>query len=289
MREILLLWLIAPLFFVPSAHGAYSTERINSIPDITQTDPRAGFPHGGIHYCGPCAISNSIFWLGENGYENLLPRLERGKDLQAELTRILASSEYMDTTLEWGTSPAGILRGISRYIRDCGYEYSQLAYQGWREVPAGFDTGIEPPQLEWIISGLEGDAAVWLNVGWYVWASEKNEYKRVGGHWVTLVGFGIDGDGNLDPSVLIVHDPGARSGYVFSNDYAKLERIESGRMVGGGGSARNAAGYFRIKGGMKIQSGADAGILDGAIRLVMKRNVLSADRRMEIRSGSTRQ
>ncbi len=269
--------ILLPIF----AHAKPFTDWIYSIPDMTQTDPKACFPYGGVHYCGPCAISNSLIWLGENGYGKLLPEKEGDRlHVQAELTNVIASKKYMDTTLESGTSPWGILQGVSRYLHDCGYEYSELSYEGWRAVPSQFNTGLKRPQLDWIEAGLKENSAVWLNIGWYMYSPETREYTRVGGHWVTLAGFGVDKNGKEDSSILIIHDPGSRSGYKFSNDFAKVVRIGSGRLVGGAGKSHDAAGFFKLTGGMKIHPDLDAAILDGAIRLILKApTVISAGKK----------
>lgn len=270
MRKISILILMIPFFLASSAGAAPCTERLGCIPDLTQTDPQARFPYQGVHYCGPCAVSNSIMWLGENGYEKLLPKAREKLQVQADLTRLLASRKYMDTTLEWGTSPADILKGISRYLRDCGYEYADLSYQGWRKIPRRFNTGETRPRLEWIQSGFLGDSAVWLNVGWYVFSPKKNRYMRVGGHWVTLVGFGVDENGRENPDVLIIHDPATLQKHTSGNDYVRLEKIGGGTLVTGSGKMYGATGFFKMA-GMEISEDADLGILDGAIRLQMKR------------------
>jgi hypothetical protein len=291
MRRILIAVLAICAVLVHPAYGTSFTDRLNAIPDLVQTDPKAHFPYGGVHYCGPCAISNSLVWLGENGYEKLLPRAKGRMGIQVELANRLASRKYMDTTLEWGTSPFDILQGIAKYLKDCGYEYRQLAYQGWRRVPNRFNTGIKTPQPEWIKSGLQGDSAVWLNVGWYKFSPQKDEYVRVGGHWVTLAGFGVDENGKEDPSVVIIHDPGADTpGCRFSNDYVRLQNIDSGTLIGGSGTKQSAAGFYRMTGGMRVY-GKIVALLDGAVRLEMKRPMnymVSGKQEEPVRQSSNR-
>ena len=273
MRRIVFAALAIFVLLLRPAYGTSFTDRLDSIPDIVQTDPKAHFPYGGVHYCAPCAISNSLVWLGENGYAKLLPKGDGRMRIQVELAKLLASRKYMDTTLEWGTSPAAVLQGISKYLKDCGYEYKQLSYQGWRRVPGKFNTGVSDPDPEWIKSGLKGDSAVWLNVGWYKFNPGKKEYVRMGGHWVTLVGFGADENGMEDPDVVIIHDPGANThGCQLCNDYIRLQSIESGSLIGGTGTKYNAAGFYRMTGGMRAY-GKITALLDGAIRLEMKRTM----------------
>ncbi len=271
MRKIFPILLVIFIFLASPALCASSTERLYNMPDLTQTDPSAHFPHGGVHYCAPCAISNALVWLAHNGYGKLLPATRYGAPAQAKLAMLLASDKYMDTTLEWGTSPAGVLEGLARYLADCGYLESKLSYQGWRKVPSRFHTGVKVPQLQWVESGMRGDSVVLLNVGWYRYSRKNNEYRRIGGHWVTLAGYGMDREGHEDPNVLIIHDPGSASGMQFSNDYVLMKKIKGGTIKSASGVRQDAAGFFKMGGGMKVHCEADIAILDGAIRLEMKR------------------
>ncbi len=270
MRFIAWLTILMSFLLVESAICAPYTDRIDSIPDIAQTDPSAQFPDGGSAFCGPCAVSNSLFWLGGNGYGNLLPRAKEPFDIHVELTKLIASPQYMDTSSEWGTSPASLIEGVAKYLHDCGYDYKELSYQGWRNVPRRFQSGIKTPQPEWIKAGLEGDSAVWLNVGWYRFSPEKREYLRVGGHWVTLAGYGLDKNGQEDPNVFIVHDPGTRSVQIPPNEFIRLEKIRVGTIVSRSGLRQDAKGLFKLH-SIIVDSQAQLGILDGVIHLEMKR------------------
>jgi len=70
--------------------GIY-TEKINSIPDMTQTDPAAKLPNGGRSHCGPVAVSNSLMWLAGNGFENLSPNLQDRRKAHFEIARSLST------------------------------------------------------------------------------------------------------------------------------------------------------------------------------------------------------
>lgn len=243
-------------------------EKMDEIPDITQTDPAARFPHGGGHFCGPAAASNSLAWLADQGYRKLVQDVDGRSMSQAELAKLIGSREYMDTTLDNGTSPGDILIGFDKYIRDCGFRYRRLEYQGWRRHPREFSTGVSVPDLNWIKKGLLGDSGVLLNVGWYTYDPQADRYRRLSGHWVTLVGYGVDEHGRHDPNVIVIHDPAPRTGMNFGNEFVRLERIRRG-AISGVGMTRSAEGYFIMGGGMHIKNGADYAILDGAIILEM--------------------
>mgnify|MGYP001098765619 FL=1 len=245
-------------------------EKINTVPDMLQTDREANLPGKGMQYCLPVSVSNSFVWLSENGFERLMEKGIRKKTAQFKVASILGSSEYMNTSLKNGTGTKGLLVGIDKYIRAKGYEYRSLRYQGWRYHPKQYSTGIKIPALKWIKEGMKGKSAVWLNVGWYRYNKRNDEYLRIGGHWVTLVGYGVDENGNRDGNVLIVHDPSPRAGRAFANEYVRLESINGGRVTGNKkGLPHDAEGYYRLTGGMHIKKRADLGILDGVVVLKM--------------------
>ncbi len=255
----------------PASHqypGMY-TEKINSIPDMTQTDPAAKLPNGGRSHCGPVAVSNSLMWLAGNGFENLSPNLQEPMKAHFEIARSLGSRKYMNTNLKTGTGAGSVLEGLGRYIEAKGYEYRYLKFQGWRSHPERFGLGERIADLNWLKSGIKGNSTAWLNVGWYKYNPSTNEYARIGGHWVTLVGYGVDEKGRADGAILIIHDPAPRCGK-SPHEYVRMELIGSGRLTGRqSGLPRSAKGYYKMTGGMHVKKTADFGILDGAVVLKM--------------------
>lgn len=253
------------------AQPRYYTEKINAIPDLMQTDRRANFPGGGTQYCCLVAIGNSLMWLDSNGFPDLV---QNSGDLfydQVRLVKLLGSKAYMDTSLANGTGTTKLMRGIKKYVHERGYEIEQLEYQGWRKHPEEMKTRVPVPKLSWIKQGILGNGAVWLNVGWYKYNRSKDEYMRIAGHWVTLVGYSKDENGKVNPDILILHDSSPRAGKGFSNEYATVSRIHSGILAGKWtGLPRSAAGYYKLGRGMHIKKGADFGIVDGAITLRLK-------------------
>jgi hypothetical protein len=125
------------------------------------------------------------------------------------------------------------------------------------------------PDLDWIKKGLLGDSAVFLNIGWYEHPDQIDSYRRIGGHWVTLVGFGIDENGKPDPDILIVHDPASKAGSTPVNEFVRVERIPEGRLSGVNG-IHKAAGFLKVVRGMRIDGKADCAILDGVVVLEMQ-------------------
>lgn len=237
------------------------TSKVNEIPDYYQLDNAyGGFHNGGSVFCGPTTISNSLMWLSDNGYPNLAENYNDDKYAQFKMIETLGSDSYMGLG-SGGVGPNGICYGANKYIKAKGVNYKSMKYQGWRSVASAYYTGIKTPSMEWLKKGLMGTGSVWLNYGWYNYSSSSNSYNRSGGHWMTLVGFGWDGNSE-EPNCLIVHDPW--TGNTFNN-YRKMSKITSGKLTGDyTGLPRNASGYY------KYWTGSKFGILDGVVVLKME-------------------
>lgn len=233
----------------------FNTTYINDIPDFTQTDVHGKDTGNGQQYCAPVAVSNSLVWLHQ----------QTQTDEQLALIKKLASTEYMKTSLQNGTGTAGLLRGVDKIVRELFGGYARLEYQGWRKHPRQYSTQVKVPQLAWLAEGINNNAAVWLNVGWYQFDSTQDEYQRIGGHWVTLVGIKLLG---TTMQTLILHDPAPRAGKTFANEHVKITALESGTLTGKKHGLPTAAkGYFLLGEGMHIKARADVAIIDGAVLL----------------------
>lgn len=280
-----------------SADPLIYLEKVETTPDLSQKDGIGYLPKNGKGYCAPVAVSNSFAWLSKNGFPELVPSTGSPKMSQIRVAAFLGESEYMKTDSKKGTGPSRVLRGVSRYVTEKGYSHT-LKYQGWRKHPKEFDTGISMPDLTWIKKELPGYSAVWLNVGWYNYDNSNATYSRIGGHWITFVGFGQDRDGNPNPKMLIIHDPAARSKRtITTHRYILAAKIETGnsgktpmltmnaanyheRMSqtqdgeteeNGIGLPRSAEGFYKLTGQLYIQKKADFAILDGVIVLKLDR------------------
>lgn len=237
----------------------------NTIPDLTQTDPKGNFPGGGSTYCGPVAVSNSLWAIfgSEYGWWEQFT--------QYDLVRKLASQPFMNIEASKGCTVKQLTRGVDTYLRKRGEKGYYLKFQGWRPHDQCHATGHLQPKLKWIkeILSLQR-SAVWLNVGWYCETPNKGSARRIGGHWVTAVGFGIDGEGRADPDYLIIHDPAQRAGPP-AQEFVKLSRIEGGVLTGVYENLpRAATGFYLMEGGMHLKAGAHHAVLDGAVGLVLR-------------------
>lgn len=240
---------------------------IRKMPDITQTDPELGVVGGGDSWCGPAAVSNALMWLAENGRETLAPAGVDEHQRQLELVRRLGSSRYMGTTPNGGTGTANLLTGLHKYLRDTGWGYQRLQYEGWRGHPSRFTTRVRAAELGFLTKGLSDGGVAVIHAGWYTPSRFGDFYRRHGGHWLTVVGAGIDADGNPAPDTFVVHDPAPYAGTTPARSFVKVEALEHGWLLAEDG-AFPAKGYLRLAGGMRIKVDGDIAVLDGAVVLV---------------------
>lgn len=243
-RFTTLLVLISPL--TAAGESIYFSD----IPDFTQTDVKgAGFGNG-QQFCAPAAVSNSLAWLG------------RDSGSQKSLVTLLASADYMNTDLKIGTGTNELLRGVHKYVNEELGGYRTLTYQGWRRHPTDYSTGIEIPELSFISRGVSERSAAWVNVGWYKVNAATKSYERVGGHWVTLVGY------DLAAKQLVFHDPAPRAGYTKQSEHVSFRTLTGGRLTGKkNGLPTSAVGRLQLGQGMHLNGRADAAIIDGVVLL----------------------
>jgi hypothetical protein len=238
------------------------TDHVNEIPDMTQTRVVDSTMNHGEAMCAPVAVSNSLAYLAAHGYPGLTGG-HSDAEAQIALARELAGPEFMQTDASSGTSKEGILAGVRRYVEQKGYSVPSLGYDG---IQIHYRPGAAPegrlPDLSKLKSRLVSGASVWLQIGWY--RSDDGEYRKLGGHWVTMVGYESPPDDAHAAEVFVLHDPSSRSGMEFSNEYAHLMRIEGGR-IHGWGIPQPASGFYRIEQGLALPEDADTAIVEGAI------------------------
>ncbi|NNC89991.1 MAG: hypothetical protein HKN82_16155 [Akkermansiaceae bacterium] len=263
---------ITPLLAIVLAPGMLAADEARDpgrfmpareVPDLTQTDPAGNFPMGGRYHCGPVAVSNSLWAIF-------------GDDLQWEgvsqydLANRLGSLGYMNTRKRTGTRVNPLMHGVQRFLRERGVRDYYLKFQGYREHERALSAGTHPPRLRWIQAALARNGSVWLSVGWYKIDPAKDEYRRITGHWVTAVGYGAGRDGEAQPDVLAIHDPGPAAGTGPSRQFIRLTPLASGTLLGASrGNACKANGIYRLGGDMYVKRGADCALLDGAAVLII--------------------
>jgi hypothetical protein len=246
--------------------GVY-TDKLRNTPDLCQTDKEANFPGGGGTFCAPVAVSNGLMALSARGFPKLRPAGSTAKQSQIRLVQTLARPEFMDA--DDGAGPLGVMRGLKKYVEQAGYRIVRLQHQGWRK--GGRPAVAETPELRWIKEGIaDPSGAVFLNIGWYTYEPTSKEYRRTGGHWMTLAGYGVTKTGHKDPNTLLIHDPAPRTGASGVTQYVRVEKLTAGTLTGNDAPLpRSAAGFYRMGEGMVVKKGRDAAILDAVVVLVV--------------------
>lgn len=241
------------------------TKKVATFPDLTQKLNRFGHNVDDGYYCAPVSASNGIIWLSQNGYPKLARGYQGAQNQQAHFAVLLGGRRYMNTRkANGGTSVNGFMRGLYRYVLDCGYKPTYFKYQGWRRHPKAFSTGKRIPELDWMKRGVIGNSIECLNVGFYNFDERSRLYKRVGGHWVTLVGYGVNRKGGKDPGNLLIHDPAPRDGMTKKTDFVRIHKIRNCFMKPKRGKSFSAKGYYMVLSGLKIRK-KRIGIIDGAV------------------------
>ena len=249
--------------------AAPDVDRFQGTPNFIQTDQDSSLPGGGKEFCGPVAASNSLVWLSKNGFPNLAPNSGSPKDDQVSMIKTLGSNEYMRTNLIDGTGVNNFLNGVGKYVRSCNYQFASLQYEGWRKGSQNYPTIADKPSLRDIRLSLEGKSGIWINIGWYKFDAAQNLYKRTGGHWVTVVGAGVNSSGQNSPNTLIIHDSSFRTCPDRLPEFLQLEELVDGQMAGKNDNVqRSARGYYRVASGMKFSKKVTP-IIDGVVILKM--------------------
>ena len=255
-------------YAAPAIAAAYDTQRLDRMPDFTQTDPALGLPNGGRMYCAPVAAANALVWLSEDrGYSRLLPvRGLSTTEKVATVARTLGETDYMSTAPKGGTSHHRFLTGLERYVEHANYS-ARLRYRGRWQMEDRFVDDLSPPDINWIRDQFDDGAAVWLSIGFYREGSAPGELQRFGGHIVTVAGYGVDANGSADRDMLILHDSDDSRSTQIQRLYLSVEELRQGRFVNGDGEhAGDVDGHLKVKGGYRLRSGIIA-IIDSAMSL----------------------
>jgi hypothetical protein len=222
----------------------------NEVPDLLQTIAVAKFPDEGRQFCGPVAVSNSLVWLEG----------KKDQEYQISVVHKLSSSGYMDTNNLKGTGTYRLIKGVDRYVKEVFGGYRELKYSGWRNAPEEYRSILKQPTIDYMRSALTKQGAAWLNVGWYKYDKHEEIFTRVGGHWVTLVGY--------EAGELVIHDPAPQAGDDFSNEFVSYSVIKTGTLTGDKyGLPQPAKGYYKLDKGMHIPESADLAVIDGVVVL----------------------
>lgn len=253
------LFLLILVYVLLQFQGTYNRPEI---PDFCQGDKRYGnLPYKGEPYCGPTAVSNILVYLDKRDFLNLLPAENPDGFAQFNLIRLLGTEKYMNTMLKTGTEPIDLMYGLEKFVNEQGYKIKIK----WRGSHYGGNYSIgEIPDIEWLHKELKENNFAILHIGWYTHNPQKDFYRRIGGHYVTVVG--SKGDG------LIIHDPAVRSGTIPKDEYCTFKKLKSGILSSWQSyKERPAIGYSKLE-GIKVRKDADAAIVDGVVVFKLRKN-----------------
>lgn len=254
----------------PSLPKRYS-QKIGHMPDLCQTDKAfASLPGGGRQHCAAAAVVNVLVGMDLMGYENLIPGLPRETGNVLAVMKQLGSPAYMNIGKK-GVGPVSVMRALGRYVRERKYTVS-FQSRGWRRAGRSHvDESISP---EWLKEGILGRSNTVLNVGWYKLDAEAAQYERVGGHYMSIVGYSTTVHG----TTFHLHDPARRSGKGKITHAVSLVPVRKDVAYSSTLRTKDGSPSLYMLDGVVVKSIADIAVIDCAIRFEISR--LSSDRAM---------
>ena len=205
----------------PSQPDLQNTPGPASISKLTPDISQRGFPNG--NYCAPCAATNLLFQF-ENRDLLKLPTdfgaihgsTDRAKQRQMRLALLLGDDEHMKTLTRNGTNRYRLVNGMDKFVREaCNAELS-IQYLGIRSYSKELlDQQIRPrilpvigiPQMHHVRQALDAGKGVMILFGSYRRNPDRPEkLERLGGHYVAVVGHGINPNGQPSSHYLLLHD-----------------------------------------------------------------------------------
>ncbi|HLO42459.1 MAG TPA: GC-type dockerin domain-anchored protein [Phycisphaerales bacterium] len=167
-----------------TAHGQCSVYRAG-IPDFDQK--RTTLPNDGKMYCVPTSWVNQMAFLQNNGYQGLMWPLYGTYNWQSQSYYPIVSSRIADmgnrmdtdpydgTSLDWGD--------VFDYVNDFAAPNPYMIGIKKSAYPGGSSIG---PTPKYAAAQLKLGGLVNMHIGWF--KREGGQYKRTGGHSVTMNG-----------------------------------------------------------------------------------------------------
>ncbi len=269
VNTIILIMLTLMLLLSGHAYAAsYDTSRMDQFPDFAQTDPALGLPGGGTHYCVPVATANALVWYAEErGYSDLLP--VQGLSMTEKVAKValkLGQDRYMSTAPKGGTTHVKFMQGLANFISDAGYS-SRITWRSRWQMPRKYGrVEIGAPDIDSIQNKFASGSAVFLSLGFYSEGDSAGDLVRTGGHFVTVVGFGVDEDGNVDRDYVVLHDPGDGRSSTVTKRYLKLEQLRNARFIDRRGNEYDASEHLKVAKGLRLADGSIV-VVDAVVAL----------------------
>lgn len=152
------------------------------MPDIPQIEQT----------CLPTSTANLMAWFGKHGYPKLIPAGVNEDEKELHLVHLLMADT--GARFDWGTQMTAITTGISKYIKDAGYD-CEIEYRGLEAR--------KPFTQDWLKENDQPNKGFILLLA-YVRVGDSPSgvvFTRAlnAGHAVTLV--------NAEPDMILIHDP----------------------------------------------------------------------------------
>ena len=192
----------------------YQLSRLEKTPNLPQSIAAASK----VSVTGaPEAAANSLLWLAENGFPALSPG---GEGAAPELARRLSGSAYLNTS-SFPPPFASVINGLITYIEEKNYQIETVSLQDIRRFDAQSLTSQNARNhlenedqsrqitLDFAQKGLLTNSIVLIEWGVYEPAGDSLNllFHKVGNHWATVVGYGINEYNVENSQTLIVHSP----------------------------------------------------------------------------------
>lgn len=201
--------------------------------------------------CFAAAASNVIYWLGQNGYPNILvsPSVADATISQRELiTQIMVQCK---TTFSKGTQGANEISGLTQFFKDHGYQA--------RVTARGLDSNQPLNDLHWFEKNAN-DNVVFILCMAFVKKGAGHQYTadQDAGHAVSLLSYSHE--------VAVIHDSAHESGELGRRTF-RFTPVSNATIRAKEGSETVPLVYELD--GMRLPPDTDAAILDEAICIEM--------------------
>ncbi len=134
-------------------------------------------------------------------------------------------------------------------------------------MPSRFGGGGDIPDLDWITEQFDDGNALWLAIGFYRQGKLPGEFHRIGGHMVTVAGYGIDENGDAERDTLVLHDSDDGGGTQLQRIYLRTAALRNGWFMDSNDERTvETNGHLMVTHGYHLRSGVIA-IIDSAISL----------------------
>lgn len=169
---------------------ADSRSRQVFIQHSIRQDDSQNFVDGGKFYCGPVSAANALVGMAELGMGSLSPLRADPRTARRNLTELLATREYMDTSEEDGTWPGRFMNGVLKHVSAHGYPGSTFELIGFSRLPGRLEATRKSSDVSRsdVLRALNSSSSlVWLHVGWYQFVAEERRYEHKGAHYLHLI------------------------------------------------------------------------------------------------------